>query len=884
MTHDPTLRALVRALQPIVSRVRTDVSARKGTAGSYWTDEPLTEDRLLHHVNGGPARGACPIKEGESVTMLAVLDFDSHRGESSWEQMVECALSVQQLLEAMGHAPIAFRSSGGRGIHLILLWDRPQDAYSVRQMLTEALGLLGLKNGAKGVVHGQVEVFPKQDAVGQGEMGNQFILPLAGKSEPLVFDDLLCTLVAAGREHALQMAWPTCPDVPVLQRPERAVAAAGSADPIEKVRAALFSLVNDGSAASPDYERWFALACATHEATAGSEEGREVFVEWSAQNPIFDQPFFDKRIWPYIKPADGRTTGRTRATLYGAASSAGWAWGGAIDADGFEDVAVEDSAAELAAVQARDKAASDERRQLVSRERFEDKERWKKAILDAPDELSLREQVCQRIVLDKMLSDIDREMLADTLKTRLAALGSKLPIAACRKMLAPVRERASDAEAPEWTEGWVYVTDNDEFFRLDSDESLSMQSFNARFNRMLPPVEDGVYRKTASWVALEDAQIETVTRGVYLPWAQPTFEMDGVRCVNTYRPSTTPKAVSALSPAGRAARDLVLRHLSLIAGGRQPVVDMLVSWMAFNVQNPGVKIRWAPLIKGIPGDGKSVIGDLMAAVMGHPNVNIIGPAVLGTQFSDWAHKACVGVLEEIRLTGHSRYDVENALKPFISNGKVQIHPKGSAPFNTINTVNYIAFTNHSDALPLTDTDRRWWIIFTAFLSIEEMQGAVGEVGAYFDALFDAISTRAAELRRWLLDVQIDESFKPNGRAPMSEEKGSMIAMSISEEEDAVAQALSAGGVGIGKQVVSSSALSEAVNKMDSDVLIQTTKLANVMGKLGWMKYPKVIKWAGKAHRVWVKGLLGAENEAIRAALDETLVTRGVEGENEDLFA
>jgi hypothetical protein len=32
-------------------------------------------------------------------------------------------------------------------------------------------------------------------------------------------------------------------------------------------------------------------------------------------------------------------------------------------------------------------------------------------------------------------------------------------------------------------------------------------------------------------------------------------------------------------------------------------------------------------------------------------VKQISPKVLGTDFSDWAHGACIGVLEEIRLAG-----------------------------------------------------------------------------------------------------------------------------------------------------------------------------------------------------------------------------------------
>ncbi len=181
---------LIAALLPLVRRVRTDVTAVKKSDGSRWTSQPLTRERLAQHVNGGPARGVCPIKAGESVTMVALLDFDSHKGEVSWEEMSAVVARVVDVLEIVhGMRPILFRSSGGKGVHLYLLWDGAQDAYSVRQFLKGVLESVGLKDGARGVKNGEVEVFPRQDEVGEKGYGNQFIMPLAGASVPLMLGE-----------------------------------------------------------------------------------------------------------------------------------------------------------------------------------------------------------------------------------------------------------------------------------------------------------------------------------------------------------------------------------------------------------------------------------------------------------------------------------------------------------------------------------------------------------------------------------------------------------------------------------------------------------------------------------------------------------------------
>ena len=179
--------ALVASLAPLISRVRTDVTARKSDDGRQsWTREPLTEKRLLAHVLGGTARGVSQIQAGESTTRVAVLDFDSHGGEVDWEAMSSVVLRVVDTLEmCWGLRATLWRSSGGRGVHAYYLWDEPQDAYSVRETLRRGLEACGLKSGAGGVSQGAVEIFPKQNEVSADGYGNQVVLPLAGQSVPL---------------------------------------------------------------------------------------------------------------------------------------------------------------------------------------------------------------------------------------------------------------------------------------------------------------------------------------------------------------------------------------------------------------------------------------------------------------------------------------------------------------------------------------------------------------------------------------------------------------------------------------------------------------------------------------------------------------------------
>lgn len=327
MPDDSEIVSLSAALQPLVSRVRTDVTAVKKIGGEQaWTRQPLTPERLARHLNGGPARGVCPLKPGEDVTLVAMLDFDSHGGEVPWDEMSRIVRRVAEHLELLGYDSTVWRSSGGRGIHLYLLWDTPQSARDVRAFLASSLKPLGLKNGTRGVGAGTVEIFPKQDRVPEGGFGNQFILPLANRSELLRWEDLLDEYVPVPRSKVAAAAWVCAPPVPSVH-PE---ASDTQPPPVDATtgeavwRDALDAIPNGrGGAEDLDYDAWRNVIFAIHHETGGSDSGHALAHEFSKRSPKYDPAFLDNRVWPYITSERGGhvVTGRTVMSI---ASRYGW--------------------------------------------------------------------------------------------------------------------------------------------------------------------------------------------------------------------------------------------------------------------------------------------------------------------------------------------------------------------------------------------------------------------------------------------------------------------------------------------------------------------------------------------------------------------------------
>ncbi len=277
----------------IIRRVRTDISAVKKDGKSLWRrNQALTKKRLLQHLNGGLPRGVCPIKEGESTIRLALFDLDSHKGETTWEEMGEVVLVLMNKLKTHGMNGIPFRSSGGKGIHLFLIWKNPQDAYSVREFLMSVLSELGYKNGTGGVVKKEIEIFPKQNSVPIGGCGNQFILPLAGLSAPLIELDGFQVME---KNYIARMDWSVSVDIPFQGKPIKTKYQRPSkCSNIISILRELLLRIEPGA---DNYDVWFKIGAVIHYETKGSADGLELWREYSKRGIKYKADEAFEKIW-----------------------------------------------------------------------------------------------------------------------------------------------------------------------------------------------------------------------------------------------------------------------------------------------------------------------------------------------------------------------------------------------------------------------------------------------------------------------------------------------------------------------------------------------------------------------------------------------------------
>ena len=334
---------IAESLAPLLKKVRTDARGVKKQGGKpYKQDKDLDVEALQHHANGGPAYGAYPIKPGESVTLTAVLDFDSHKGESTWAEMVVAAMSVTDKLAARGITVHPWRSGGGRGIHLLMTWANPQDARSVRALLRDVLAECGFRDGTDGVKAGEVEIFPKQDRIAIGAYGNYYFLPAAFESvplDPLDFDPLTKAAIVG-------YIWHDSPDVPLAPIVESPNYTSQADAAFDDVASAVCAIPNSGDK-SLDYDQWRNVLFGIHAADPG-EDGRCIAEVWSEQSEKHDRRQFD-HVWRNIK---SRPDGVGVATVFRLARLAGWRLYSDDQLDALDTIAPGDDSAAKAAEQA----------------------------------------------------------------------------------------------------------------------------------------------------------------------------------------------------------------------------------------------------------------------------------------------------------------------------------------------------------------------------------------------------------------------------------------------------------------------------------------------------------------------------------------------------
>lgn len=407
-----------------------------------------------------------------------------------------------------------------------------------------------------------------------------------------------------------------------------------------------------------------------------------------------------------------------------------------------------------------------------------------------------------KIIAAPLLSQAEEESLLHQIMDQCRRrFGMRISVSALRKDMAELRLEMKDIAAkkkpkvvPAWAKGLCYVGAVNQFYRQSTREKFDPPALNIYYSRKLLPNEEELKEQGAAAnpnkptiqpvdFLMNVVQVPTVYDYVYDPrFPKDTFlHADGRPYVNLYVPNHPEPDKAQAAYAGTVFMKH-LRHLIAEAEYRQTLIDFL----AYVVQFPGKKVRWAVLIQGAEGCGKTFIAEAMDAVLGRGHVRNVDASALNSAWNDWSYGAQMVVLEEVRVVGHSRHDVMNVLKPLISNDKINVNQRHRDSRQTDNTANYLLFTNHHDPIVVTAEDRRYFVVKSAMQTKEDVR-RLGQ--DYFTDLFNMLNTHSAGLRAFLEDWQISPDFQPSGHAPKTKYRDELLQDSANENVQAVREAI-----------------------------------------------------------------------------------------------
>ena len=383
---------------------------------------------------------------------------------------------------------------------------------------------------------------------------------------------------------------------------------------------------------------------------------------------------------------------------------------------------------------------------------------------------------------DSIPQDV-RYMLAQRLHVGYGKVNG-LPIATVRADLTPARGELVLAEDGGLFKDWVYVEALSCYYDLSRGVDVSPSALKVRFDGHEVIKESGLDAvKFAS-----HSHVPIVRDIMFHPGQTQIFSYQGLNMVNTFK-SLNLDIPQVLSAEQQLSVDSFERHLAFLLPNEKDRV-IVRDWMAYVVQNPGKRVSWAIVVKGVHGDGKTYLSRVMEAVTG--SVNQVAGSSFGGQFNSWAQGALVVAVEEIRVSGDKKYEALDRMKPLISNSSIPIEEKGRDVRTIPNFSSYMLFTNHADALPIAESERRYCVFETPFTSRAQLYQAFGgadQSAAYYDALFDSLSAHPEALAYHLLNHVVSPSFKPSSQAPETSARTRMIEATVSSAQEALESAI-----------------------------------------------------------------------------------------------
>jgi len=383
--------------------------------------------------------------------------------------------------------------------------------------------------------------------------------------------------------------------------------------------------------------------------------------------------------------------------------------------------------------------------------------------------------------------------------------------------------------------GCTYITESHKVL-VPSGMILKPDQFRVHYGGHSFTIDPGNERQSRDpWEAFTQSQILShpkVNGACFRPDlpAAEVIQRNGLSFINTYIPVEVPRMAGDASPFFNHVARLLPDALDQ---------KIILSYMAACVQYKGKKFRWAPLIQGVEGNGKTLLTHCVAEAIGRRYVHWPKASKLAKEFNAWMVGKILYAVEDIYVPGERREIIEE-LKPMITGDQLEIEAKGVDQISAEICGNFMFNSNHRDAIQKTKNDRRFCVLFTAQQAFDDLKRD-GLTVDYFVPLYNWLKSGGyAVVTDFLHTYQIPAELNPAGdcqRAPFSSTTGEAISASTGGIEQEIQEAISQGLPGFCGGWVSSSALDRLLERIGRVRGVTHLRRKEMLESLGYRWHP-----------------------------------------------
>jgi len=220
--------------------------------------------------------------------------------------------------------------------------------------------------------------------------------------------------------------------------------------------------------------------------------------------------------------------------------------------------------------------------------------------------------------------------------------------------------------------------------------------------------------------------------------------------------------------------------------------EYFLNWLTAKAQNMGFRGAAILMIAKRQGTGRTTLGDMITDLFEKRNVEDVpfSEMLSDRPYNEWMESPIVITNETMAVSSGSRYKAYEHLKDMIDppTKKVRINPKyGKQRVSTVHS-SFLFFSNHEDALSVSEEDRRFYVLENA--PTPETPEFFNDLNAWLDETKDGRPLWAQHVWWWLQgrSVGMTELLAP---PTATETKKSMMSATVSPIEIALDAALTA---------------------------------------------------------------------------------------------